>query len=192
MDNKTKQRILNAATNVFVQKGFSGTSISDIAKMAEVNQSLIYHHVGNKQELWQEVKRFLIGDIPDEENKNKNLESFVHDLVHQRVTIYDKDPRIVRVIQWQNLEDDDSKLINTSHVAPTAWIKDIEFLQEKGEIRTDYTSTILTVYVHSLINGVLLDYFKVFHKDLQLRTHYINLIISEMIRTLKNNTSLKQ
>src|SRR5690242_1636043 len=40
----TKTVILNAALTVFIQKGFAGASISDIAKLAKINQSLIYHH----------------------------------------------------------------------------------------------------------------------------------------------------
>ena len=40
--------IINAARTCFVEKGFAGTSISAIAKKAQINQSLIDHHFGNK------------------------------------------------------------------------------------------------------------------------------------------------
>ena len=53
--DNTRKVILNAARDLFVKKGFAGTSISEIAKQAKVNQSLIYHHYANKESLWTAV-----------------------------------------------------------------------------------------------------------------------------------------
>jgi AcrR family transcriptional regulator len=52
----TRKKILDAARKLFVKNGFAGTSISDIAGLAKINQSLIYHHFRDKQELWKGLK----------------------------------------------------------------------------------------------------------------------------------------
>jgi TetR/AcrR family transcriptional regulator len=49
----TRAAILDAAERLFCQSGFAGTSLRDIALQAGVNQSLIHHHFGNKQQLWR-------------------------------------------------------------------------------------------------------------------------------------------
>lgn len=49
--NKTKQKVIDAATLLFFQKGFTGTSVRDIAERANVNVSLISYYFKGKQGL---------------------------------------------------------------------------------------------------------------------------------------------
>ncbi|MCK4506505.1 MAG: TetR/AcrR family transcriptional regulator [Candidatus Aegiribacteria sp.] len=54
MSGVKKELILNAAEECFAEKGFSGTSMKEIADRAGVAKSLIYHHFNSKQHLWEE------------------------------------------------------------------------------------------------------------------------------------------
>lgn len=49
--NPTKQKVINAASSLFFQNGFHGTSVRDIADKASVNVSLISYYFKNKQGL---------------------------------------------------------------------------------------------------------------------------------------------
>ncbi|NVK25412.1 MAG: TetR/AcrR family transcriptional regulator [Gammaproteobacteria bacterium] len=49
--DKTRTNILNVAAANFHQKGFKGTSLSDILQQAEISKGALYHHFTNKQEL---------------------------------------------------------------------------------------------------------------------------------------------
>lgn len=49
--NPTKQKVIDAASSLFFQKGFHGTSVRDIADKAAVNVSLISYYFKNKQGL---------------------------------------------------------------------------------------------------------------------------------------------
>lgn len=51
----TQQKIIEVAKNLFAEKGFHGTSIRDICKIAEVNISLISYYFGGKEELYKVV-----------------------------------------------------------------------------------------------------------------------------------------
>ncbi len=59
MENKRKrlskeerrQQILEHTSNLVAQKGFRAVSIRDIAKSADINESLIYRHFSSKDEL---------------------------------------------------------------------------------------------------------------------------------------------
>jgi len=47
----TREDILDAAAQVFRQKGFHGASMSDIAETLDVQKASLYHHVESKQEI---------------------------------------------------------------------------------------------------------------------------------------------
>src|SRR5215207_10160143 len=51
----TRDDILEAAAQVFRQKGFHGTSMQDIAKAVSLQKASLYHHVSSKQEILLEL-----------------------------------------------------------------------------------------------------------------------------------------
>lgn len=59
-DENSKIRILEAATKLFAQKGFDGTSIREICKKAEVNLCMISYYWGGKQKLYQGIIENLL------------------------------------------------------------------------------------------------------------------------------------
>ncbi len=46
-----RRLIIESAINVFAEKGYHGTRISDIAKHAEIAYGLVYHYFKNKEEI---------------------------------------------------------------------------------------------------------------------------------------------
>ena len=51
----SKERLLKAAKDLFVRKGFSGVSIREIAREAEANSALISYYFGDKEGLFKGV-----------------------------------------------------------------------------------------------------------------------------------------
>ncbi|MFB8087539.1 TetR/AcrR family transcriptional regulator [Streptomyces sp. NPDC055992] len=49
------QAILDAATSVFLDKGYAGTSMDDIAKLAAVSKQTVYKHFADKEKLFAEI-----------------------------------------------------------------------------------------------------------------------------------------
>lgn len=47
----TREDILDAAAQVFRQKGYSGASMADIAGLVNLQKASLYHHVSSKQEI---------------------------------------------------------------------------------------------------------------------------------------------
>ena len=54
-EQDTKERLLKAAKELFVRKGFSGVSIREIAREAEANSALISYYFGDKEGLFKGV-----------------------------------------------------------------------------------------------------------------------------------------
>jgi len=51
----TREDILEAAAQVFRQKGFHGASMNDIAEVVNLQKASLYHHVSSKQEILLEI-----------------------------------------------------------------------------------------------------------------------------------------
>jgi len=51
----TREDILEAAAQVFRQKGFHGASMNDIADAVNLQKASLYHHVSSKQEILVEI-----------------------------------------------------------------------------------------------------------------------------------------
>ena len=55
MAGDTKARILESALELFAEKGYSGTSMSDIAKRLGITKAALYKHYTSKQEIFEAV-----------------------------------------------------------------------------------------------------------------------------------------
>lgn len=61
-DSHTVESLLSAAVEVFIVRGYDGTSMEDLARAAGITKSSIYHHVAGKEELLRlSVTRALDG-----------------------------------------------------------------------------------------------------------------------------------
>jgi len=64
-DKNTKEEILKIATKQFAMKGYDGTSIREICRIANVNVALISYYWGGKKELFQGI----INDVIEKQTK---------------------------------------------------------------------------------------------------------------------------
>jgi AcrR family transcriptional regulator len=53
--SETRQRILEAASRVFVRRGYGHATVEDIANEAEISIGALYHHFSGKEELFKEL-----------------------------------------------------------------------------------------------------------------------------------------
>ena len=60
LKNDTATRVVQAAVQLFSHKGYSGTSTRQIARLASVNEALVFHYFPTKQELfWASLRSCL-------------------------------------------------------------------------------------------------------------------------------------
>lgn len=184
--DKTRLTILKAAMKLFAEKGFSGTKTAEIAKTAKVNEALIFHHFGNKTELWKKVK----AEITHQSRVNvinsepATLHAFLQDAVQQRLNLYENNPVLHKIIQWQRLEDKREKLFAANPLAPNTWIPAIQYLQKHNKINKSLPAELIVIWLASSINVIIHDELKIFHVQ-KTRVEYINLIIDGFESALK-------
>jgi AcrR family transcriptional regulator len=63
IDGDTKRRVIAAASALFAERGFHGTTVRDIAQRARVNLAAGHYHFGSKETLYLEVLRVQFADI---------------------------------------------------------------------------------------------------------------------------------
>jgi AcrR family transcriptional regulator len=54
----TRQRLLEAAGEVFAEKGFKGATVRDICKLADANVAAVKYHFGDKEKLYAATVRY--------------------------------------------------------------------------------------------------------------------------------------
>ena len=185
--NITKDKILESALQVFIEKGFAGASISQIAKIAQINQSLIYHHFKSKDDLWICVKKYCVDEAIKniQQIRHDTLAHFVHDLVDVRFSVY-MENRMRMLVHWQALEPDPSQFYGqnlTPH--PLFDISDhIKALQANNLVRIDQDYQVLSGVVFSLASYAFFDFANAFNLSKEQRDAYKTLACEILIQTL--------
>lgn len=67
----TKERILISSLELFAQKGYSGVSVRDIAKVVGVRESALYKHYKNKQDILDSIMELMKGRITKAYQENQ-------------------------------------------------------------------------------------------------------------------------
>jgi len=138
----TREAILDAAEDAFLTKGFAETSTSRIASMAGVTKSLIHHHFGSKEALWDAVKvrRFSIYSTQQMGMLREQEPSA--ELLRESMKMYFRflreHPEVVRLMAWMFLEQsDDEECADLDRELTLAGIEKIKQSQERGDLRDD-------------------------------------------------------
>jgi len=108
----TSQRILDAATTEFAERGIAGARIDRIIAAANTNKAQLYGYFGGKDGLFDAVIADRVKDMTDA------VPFDVNDIGGWAVGLYDANlrrPDLVRLIAWLRLERRPSGLIYDSY-----------------------------------------------------------------------------
>jgi len=110
---RTQGQILSAAFELFVERGFDAVSIREIAARSGVTKSLIHHHFGGKEALWDAVKEMAFGQYYEQQHAElTEAEKPGAELLLKGATNYFQflrdNPKVARLFAWAHLEGDTS------------------------------------------------------------------------------------
>jgi len=109
----TRGRILESALELFVAKGFADVAMREIAARSGVTRSLIHHHFGSKEALWDAVKdrafsRYIEQQKPELERAPVADEALLRSAVTRYFRFLGENPQVVRLLGWIHMEGDAS------------------------------------------------------------------------------------
>jgi AcrR family transcriptional regulator len=185
----TKNKILAAARKLFVEHGYAGTSVGKIAKLADVNHSLVFHHFQNKEQLWIAVKENIVTEA-DSQNKtlpdtNLPFEDFLEKVFDQCTRFYRENPDIIHMINWQRVEHKVNQNIGiTNSSEMQSWIMAFKHYQGTGDINPALKPEFIITMTLGIISSSALDP-NVFLADKHSQNEYMEFCVSGLVKMLK-------
>jgi AcrR family transcriptional regulator len=116
MKEATKEKILSTAVILFSQKGFSSTSVQDIAKMADISIGLLYHYYKTKDDVYHALMNIAETEIDEiitifEKNETKKaIKQICKEIIEEFETSYELSQWIA-IFPLERLVDTFSKYI---------------------------------------------------------------------------------
>lgn len=148
-----KQQIMEAAAQLFRDKGYSATSMRDLAQAVHLQASSLYNHISSKQEILCEIcfsnaQRFNAGIIAVEE-KYSSAKDRVQALIHLHLDVATQDFTSITAFndEWRHLDEPElSKFRQMRKEYEGRFLAILEDGMTNGEFRRmDTTVTLYTI-----------------------------------------------
>jgi AcrR family transcriptional regulator len=95
-DKQTEEKIFDAASIVFVEKGMDGSRMQDIADRAKINKSLLHYYYRTKDKLFDAVFQKLAGKVfakfAPVFNENLTLEEKIRFFYKEHISFMNENP----------------------------------------------------------------------------------------------------
>jgi TetR/AcrR family transcriptional regulator, transcriptional repressor for nem operon len=162
---KTRERIVAEAANLFNQRGFEGSSMSDVMAASGLEKGGIYRHFSSKEELaaeafdyaWKSAFETRIHDLEQTPNSIEKLKRFIVNFINGRPAVPGGCPVLNTAI-----ETDDGNLLLRERVR-AAWREWRDYLAEivaaglkRKEIRPEVDAKQVATLIISSLEGALM------------------------------------
>jgi TetR/AcrR family acrAB operon transcriptional repressor len=163
MRNATREKIQEAAMQLFVQKGFGSTNVQAIADLAGISIGLLYRHYKTKEQLFSELVEFSLAGIRAvtdlfglDESPKKLIGQFVSEVYNDMITGEQLANLLILMSQSffsgeANLKQNEIAELNGKMLHSTAEL--IKRGQELGEFRSGNPHE-MAIYFYSAIHGL--------------------------------------
>jgi TetR/AcrR family fatty acid metabolism transcriptional regulator len=162
---RTRERIIEAATEVFARRGVHGTRVADIAERAGIAYGLVYHHFRNKEEILSAIfaERWAqyVAYLEEVARAPASFRERMRRLIHFWVETYRQDSDLMTVMineitrSYEFLESHD---ITAVLVAFDPIERIIVEGRANGEVRADLDARLATYVVLGVAEMVLTGY----------------------------------
>jgi TetR/AcrR family transcriptional regulator len=160
----TRAALLSTAISEFAEKGFAGARVDEIANRAGVNKQLLYHHFGNKDDLYRIALETIYSHIRENE-KALHLADLTPIEAMQTLVGYSFDylvdhPEFIKLVSDENAQ-------GAPHAAKSAGLAEmhwplIELLQEtlkRGAAEGVFRNDMDPINVYISIAGISYFFF---------------------------------
>jgi AcrR family transcriptional regulator len=136
-DTASREQILDAAERLFAEQGFARTTIKQIGGAAGVNSALLYYYFADKEQLYQEVLRRLIGNLVERTSGGLDRpgppESRLRAMVEAQAEAIASNPRFPRLLVRELAESDAAHAVGQLHVIAATTFRRLCDLVREGQ-----------------------------------------------------------
>jgi AcrR family transcriptional regulator len=155
----TRDKIIQAAIEVFTQQGYEGARMERIASMVGINKASLYFHFRSKEEIFREIFNDIIKKyqamLSSAINESKGLNC------KERLTM------IYRRYLEYNLDNMEMAFWNRIYYAAPEFMKE-EIIKATGESKTGFISAMSDIMKEGIVNREL----KPMNPDSMAMTYY--------------------
>jgi AcrR family transcriptional regulator len=156
-----EEKIAHYAIDLFAEKGYSATSIRDIANSLKVSSSLLYYYFKNKEELLftilEAIGEELLHTIDNEKNKTGDPLDVLRGMIMGHIRLVEKENKRAKLFveQQHNLSKKYLETINRQHRnIYDLYVNQLKKLREAGIISNDS----LSVTAFAIIGMIMWSY----------------------------------
>lgn len=167
----TKDKIVQVAFNLFLQKGYNEVSLKEIVEAVSLTKGAFYHYFTGKEELFRQIIQIYLmegGDKAYEGLSKDNLKQFMISYLERIVSFIDKvqqevydgkDKMGISYFQMafdalRLFPDFPDKIIISHENERNAWIEVIKNAKKSGEIKTHISDKQLARMFISVNDGL--------------------------------------
>lgn len=159
-----KEKVLDAATQVFWEKGYRGTSMNDLVEATGLNKHSMYKEFGNKDGLFlaciehyaKETTKDIFAILQQQPLGFHNIESYFHYIIDSASSSkYNACLLINTAIEKEVLSDEINDLTQKYlSLQEEAFYNCLEAAQRNGEIPKDKNIEMLAKYLMCFLEGI--------------------------------------
>jgi TetR/AcrR family transcriptional regulator len=98
IEKQTEDKIFEAATDVFVEKGMDGARMQDIATQAGINKALLHYYFRTKDQLFSAVFEMIVRKVMKKFapifDENVTLEEKIRFFYREHISFLQENPRL--------------------------------------------------------------------------------------------------
>lgn len=146
----TRGRVLQAAQELFAEKGFSGTSLALISQRCGISDGLILHHFQSKKNLYRQVLETLAGRYTQAllpaQGEAASPQEMMQQTLAASFNFWKQDSAYQRISLWAYLEGE-TELADQEAALAVELVRQVSRLQEQGLIAARYTPMVFLTMV---------------------------------------------
>jgi AcrR family transcriptional regulator len=147
---RTKTEILDAAVKLFTEKGYDGTSVDDVAELADLAKGTIYYHFEGKEELLLGLSLRYQAEVAhrveDRLKAGEDSLQVLRDILSEFATNTSQFPEVARsyyAIAFKHICHDDYK--DDPATIPNIFTSILQCAQKQNTVRNDIDARELSI-----------------------------------------------
>lgn len=101
----TERKILQAASDIFLQKGRDGARMQEIAERAGINKALLHYYFRSKEKLYQTVRNFTLRrfmeNLLEAIEDTHDFHVFLRNFINNYIDYLAENEQVLRFMLWE-------------------------------------------------------------------------------------------
>ena len=188
-----QNKILEAAYTVFVDKGYSDTTMDDIVKKSNMSKGAIYHYYNSKKALFIALidhwETYSFPDFYTKNKKDKAASEILKDISNVVYDVYEKKKHVfLAEVEFWSLANKDNEVKEKSKLLYDKLLYLFELVVKKGIREKEFKEVDEKVVAMSILSSLQgINWFCLFDDSSIDARMYLDTSIDLLINSLKRN-----